>query len=96
MIDLLPQNPVNSGQSQVCLYGKIGTVSQVQSDQITVTGLIPLGGTSGSPIIDASSGSVVGIESSLFYHYPNGPDKVSNYAGAIITPISLLDDLLRL
>jgi len=94
MTSLLPWGPGLNRQPEVYLYQKSGIVSQAQPDRIAVAGLIPLGGTSGSPIIDSNTGAIVGVESSLFYRDPNGPDGASNYAGAIITPTLLLDDLL--
>lgn len=94
MIGLFPRNSDDREQSKVYLYEKQGTVSETHPHQVKVKGLVPLGGTSGSPIIDTSTGAVVGVESGLFYHYPDGPNLVSNYAGAIIAPISLLDDLV--
>lgn len=93
MVGLFPWNLDVSQQSKVYLYEKNGTAADIGPYQISVKELVPLGGTSGSPILDTSTGSVVGVESSLFYHYPDGPDAISNYAGAIITPISLLRDL---
>lgn len=55
---------------------------------IAVRGLIPVGGTSGSPILN-SCGSIVGVESGTF---PNARS-VSEYQGAMIVPLSYLDTI---
>jgi hypothetical protein len=81
---------------QVYQYRKSGAVTQhVSATQVAIDGLIPLGGTSGSTICD-TSGSIVGIEYGVTFDYPEGPNDISNYKGADMTPIANLADVSRL
>lgn len=62
---------------------------QEEGSEVLVRELIPYGGTSGSPIID-NQGFVRGIESGV---YLKGANKVENYLGAKIVPLSYVNDL---
>ena len=55
-----------------------------EGTRIAVRGIIPFGGTSGSPIVD-SDGTIVGVESGA---YPDNAKTIEEYDGVVITPLS--------
>lgn len=82
------------------MHGKVlGSEADLEPDidfnirgRIKVQGMIPFGGSSGSPIID-SSGKVVGVESGLFTKPGTDlskPVDYQDYAGARIAPLVTL------
>lgn len=60
-----------------------------EGTRVAVRGMIPFGGTSGSPIVN-SDGTIVGIESGVF---PRDAKSIDYYEGAVITPLSYAQPL---
>lgn len=55
-----------------------------EGTRVAVRGMIPFGGTSGSPIVN-SCGTIVGVESGAF---PDKARTLKEYRGSVITPLS--------
>lgn len=65
------------------------SISYGEGTRVAVRGMIPVGGISGSPIVD-SEGTIVGVESGA---YPNNAKTIEEYDGAVITPLSYAEVL---
>lgn len=61
-----------------------------QASRVAVKGIIPFGGTSGSPIVDGS-GTVVAVEAGAF---PDDAKSTDAYQGAVVTPLAYARQLV--
>jgi len=94
-LQIVGLEPINGNVNQLYQYMKTGKLTDITDDKMKIEGLIPLGGTSGSPITD-EAGRIVGVLSGFYPRYSEGPNAISNYAGAIVVPLPLVENLSQM